>query len=91
MPVSDETRRRSPYISPSKPLTVTIDDTSRITGLGNTKIYELINQGQLKSVTIGRRRLVLYSSIEALLQARSATRRSSTSPRGRPATGGLMP
>jgi excisionase family DNA binding protein len=50
----------------------TIDDTCRITGLGKTSIYELIAQGRLKSVAIGRRRLVLYSSIEALLQPQAA-------------------
>ena len=49
------------------PVSVTIDDTSRITGLGRTKIYELISEGRLKTVAIGRRRLVLYNSIETLL------------------------
>ncbi len=49
------------------PLAVQLNDTSRITGLGRTKIYELIARGKLKTVAIGRRRLVLYSSIEALL------------------------
>jgi excisionase family DNA binding protein len=53
--------------SPHTPITVTIGDTRRITGLGSTKVYELIKQGKLKSVAVGRRRLVLYASIEALL------------------------
>ena len=50
-----------------KRLAVTIDDACEITGLGRTKIYELIGQGKLKAVSIGRRRLVLMESIEALL------------------------
>jgi excisionase family DNA binding protein len=65
--IADEPRRKPRRLAPPKPLTLTVGDTSKITGLGNTKIYELINQGRLKSVAIGRRRLVLYSSIEELL------------------------
>lgn len=60
-------RKKHRRLASPKPLAVTIDDTSKITGLGNTMIYELINQGRLKSVAVGRRRLVLYSSIEELL------------------------
>jgi excisionase family DNA binding protein len=58
--------------TPPKPMSVTIADTRHITGLGNTKVYELIKEGKLKAVAVGRRRLVLYASIEELLQATSA-------------------
>ena len=60
-------RRHSP-----KPVSATIDDTCQITGLGRTKVYELISQGKLKAVAIGRRRLVLYSSIEELIHGTAA-------------------
>jgi excisionase family DNA binding protein len=50
------------------PLTKTIDDTCRITGLGRTKVYDLIATGRLKTTAVGRRRLVFYASIEALLR-----------------------
>lgn len=49
-----------------KPITVTVDNAIKISGLGRTKLYELINQGKLKTTTIGRRRLVVYSSLEEL-------------------------
>jgi excisionase family DNA binding protein len=52
-----------------RPISVPIDDACRITGLGRTKIYELIAEGKLTSVSVGRRRLVIYESIEALLGA----------------------
>ena len=55
-----------------KPVTTTIDDTCHITGLGRTKVYELIGEGKLKAVAIGRRRLVLYSSIEELIHGAAA-------------------
>ena len=53
---------------PPKPISATIDDTCKITGLGRSTVYELIKQGKLKAVAVGRRRLVLYSSIEALIE-----------------------
>ena len=59
---SRKTQREQP-----KRVSVTIDETCHITGLGRTKVYELINQRRLKAVAIGRRRLVIYTSIEALL------------------------
>jgi excisionase family DNA binding protein len=65
VPLSDpwsRQRRADP-----KRITVTINETCRITGLGRTKVYELIGQRKLKAVAIGRRRLVVYSSIEELM------------------------
>lgn len=51
-----------------KPITVTVETGLKITGLGRTKFYQLINQGVIKTITIGRRRLVTYASLEALVQ-----------------------
>ena len=58
--------------NPLKPVSATIDDTCHLTGLGRTKVYELIAEGRLKAVAIGRRRLVLYSSIEDLIDGAAA-------------------
>jgi hypothetical protein len=49
-----------------KPLTVTVGTALKISGLGRTKLYELINNGLIKTITIGRRRLVVYSSLEEM-------------------------
>jgi excisionase family DNA binding protein len=38
-------------------------------GIGRTAIYELIKNGKLKTVTIGRRRLVPVEAIEELIAA----------------------
>ena len=46
---------------------VSIKDASRMVGLGRTTLYNLINEGRLETRQIGRRRLVLRSSIAALL------------------------
>lgn len=50
-----------------KPLTVTVETALKLSGLGRTKLYELINQEIIKTVTVGRRRLVVYASLEALV------------------------
>lgn len=48
-------------------LTVTIAGARKALGLGNTKIYELIGEGKLKTIKIGRRTLVKTESIRALV------------------------
>jgi hypothetical protein len=40
-------------------LTCTIEDAREVTGLGLTKLYELIGTGRIVTTTIGRRRLVV--------------------------------
>jgi hypothetical protein len=49
------------------PLAVTVEEGRRIIGLGTTKVWELIASGDLKSLRIGRRRLILYQSIRDLI------------------------
>ena len=53
--------------TPTPPLAVTVQTARRLSGLGRTKIFELIGTGELESIAIGRRRLIRYSSLEALL------------------------
>lgn len=48
-------------------LSCTVDEACLATGLGRTKLYELIRSGQLITTTIGRRRLVMVRSLLALL------------------------
>jgi excisionase family DNA binding protein len=48
---------------------VSIPDAGRALGLGRSKIYDLIAQGRLETVTIGRRRLVRVQSVKALADA----------------------
>jgi excisionase family DNA binding protein len=51
-----------------RPLAVTVEATKKLTSLGNTTIWALIKEGRLKTAMVGRRRLVLVDSIEALLR-----------------------
>ena len=44
-----------------------IREVCAMTTMGKTRVYELINEGKLQSVKVGRTRLILASSLEALL------------------------
>jgi hypothetical protein len=50
-----------------KPITVTVAEAKRLSGLGHTKLWELIGSGVLETVRVGRRRLVIYASLCRLL------------------------
>lgn len=50
-----------------EPITVSVDEATRLTGLGRNRVYDLINNGSLESFKLGRRRLIRVSSIKRLL------------------------
>jgi hypothetical protein len=52
--------------SQSAPLWVSLKEARRIAGLGTTKLYELIGTGAVHSIRVGGKRLIRYSSLEAL-------------------------
>jgi len=48
-------------------LTCTIAEACEATGLGRTKIYELIGNDRITTTSVGRRRLVIVQSLLALV------------------------
>lgn len=50
-------------------LSFSIDETAAATGLGKTKVYQLINSGQIKAKKIGKRTIVLKSDLDCFLTA----------------------
>jgi hypothetical protein len=82
-----------PELHGEKPLTVTVATARKISGLGNTTIWGLIKREKLKSVCVGRRRLIVYSSLERLLSPSELPYHSSKPRRrGRPPKApGLLP
>lgn len=50
-----------------QPLAVSVREACRLIGVGNTTLWALIKEGRLKTTRIGRRRLVLFASLEALI------------------------
>lgn len=62
--------RASAYVRPlseTPVLAIGVAETCRSLGLCHRSVYRLINSGRLKSVLVGRRRLVLTSSRDELL------------------------
>ena len=53
-------------------LTCTINEACEMTGLGRTKLYELIGEGHLATTTVGRRRLVVVRSLVSLLESNTS-------------------
>lgn len=51
----------------AEPWAVRVDDACRLTGLGRTTIYGLLKSGRLRSVKVGRARLIDRASLQALL------------------------
>ncbi|PNE10600.1 MAG: hypothetical protein CR217_13410 [Beijerinckiaceae bacterium] len=52
---------------PDFSIALSVADTCRAIRLGKSSVYDLINSGKLQTVVIGRRRLVLRRSVDALL------------------------
>lgn len=53
-------------------LLCSIPDAAKALGVGRSKLYELIGEGRLETVTIGRRRLVRTDSVRALALGEAA-------------------
>lgn len=51
------------------PVLVSLNDGFGAIGIGRTKGYELINDGTLETVTIGKRRFIKVSSLQSLAEA----------------------
>jgi hypothetical protein len=49
-------------------ITAPIGKFCEIAGIGMTKTYELLNSGELESVTVGKRRLIVLASWHRLIE-----------------------
>ena len=65
--LSREERKAGSASSGMKPLAVPVNTASKLLGVGNTKMWELIKDGRVKTISIDRRRLVIYDSLERLV------------------------
>ena len=53
-------------------VTLTVGAACKATGVGRTYLYELIRDGRVKSVKLGRRRLIVASSLRDLIAGASS-------------------
>jgi len=49
-----------------EPLTVRISTAVQLTGISRSRLYELIQSGELETVKVGRSTLIPYRSLKAL-------------------------
>ena len=56
-----------PDTASPEPEAISVDETCRVTGLGRSKIYELLADGTLSSVKVGKRRLVRLATARRLI------------------------
>jgi hypothetical protein len=49
-------------------ITATIPEFRRLSGIGRSKIYELLDAGEIESIHIGARRLILVDSYKRLIE-----------------------
>lgn len=54
-----------------KPLTVRIREACRMTGIGRSKFYELIQEGEIEVIKVGGMTLVPIAGLEAFLASHS--------------------
>ena len=55
--------------APNDGLLLTIEETAKVLRIGQTRTYELVMSGLLRSVKIGRRRLVLRAGVDEYVTA----------------------
>lgn len=52
-----------------EPLTVSIREAARLTGLSRATIYRYLDDGAFEALKTGRRILIVYASLKAWLEA----------------------
>ena len=52
-------------------LLVTVEEAARLLGIGRTTMFELIGSGKVKSIRLGRRRLIARTSLESFVDGLS--------------------
>jgi len=59
-------------LQPPHALTFTVQAASELSGLGKTKLYELLKDGKLRRIKVGDRTLIGGDSLRALLGIEAA-------------------
>jgi hypothetical protein len=52
------------------PLRVRVNVAARMIGLGRTKLYELIGNGEVETIKVGKATLVTTASLSAMIERR---------------------
>ena len=60
---------RQPSVVVIEPLTVRISTAVQLTGISRSRLYELIQAGDLETVKVGRSTLIPFRSLKALISS----------------------
>jgi excisionase family DNA binding protein len=58
---------RESQATSNQALLLTVEEAARLLGVGRTMMFDLIGRGDIKSVRLGRRRLIARRSLEAFV------------------------
>jgi excisionase family DNA binding protein len=72
-------------------ITATIPEFCRMTGIGRSSVYELISEGAIHSITMGRRRLIVIESYRALVARKRAEEQQQANGRPSAASASIPP
>lgn len=61
-----------PFKPAIHPLTVRISMAVKMTGIGRSKLYELIGAGEIETIKVGSSRLVMVSSLKEFIERHRA-------------------
>jgi excisionase family DNA binding protein len=69
LPVVSDPSVEPPGSNALKPLALPVETACKIVGVGRTTMWSLITAGRVQTARIGRRRLVIFASLEALVNS----------------------
>jgi excisionase family DNA binding protein len=69
-------KSKLPFLPATDAITAPVDKFCGLSGLGKNTVYQMIGDGRLASIKIGRRRLVVVDSYRRLIQEEQAAQRS---------------
>ena len=59
-------------VAPLQPIAVSVNDAAKACGLSRSGLYHAINEGRLKSVHVGSRRLIKVCDLQAFIDGGTA-------------------
>ena len=78
--IRDEVRAELATRPDGPPELLSIDRTSRRLGIGRTAVYDAIGRGDLRSIKVGRRRLIPADALAELTQRGTVPNANGTAP-----------
>jgi excisionase family DNA binding protein len=55
-------------LQPLEPLAVSVNEATRLLGIGRTRLYQAFNEGDLKPIKCGKKTLIAYVDLQDWLR-----------------------